>query len=63
MRCVWARYVNGQELGSTGEWATHSYHFDAPCGDGNVYAIHGVSRHDIAAIWVAFFSGWQRYRC
>ena len=23
----------------------------------------GVSRHDIAAIWVAFLSGWQRYRC
>ena len=23
----------------------------------------GVSRHDIAAIWVAFFSRWQRYRC
>ena len=22
-----------------------------------------VSRHDIAAIWVAFFSRWQRYRC
>ena len=22
-----------------------------------------VSRHDIAAIWVAFFSGWQRYHC
>ena len=21
-----------------------------------------MSRHDIAAIWVAFFSGWQRYR-
>ena len=23
----------------------------------------GVSCHDIAAIWVAFFSRWQRYRC
>ena len=23
----------------------------------------GVSRHDIAGIWVAFFSGCQRYRC
>ena len=23
----------------------------------------GVSRHNIAAIWVAFFSRWQRYRC
>ena len=22
-----------------------------------------VSRHDITAIWVAFFSRWQRYRC
>ena len=22
-----------------------------------------VSCHDIAAIWVAFFSRWQRYRC
>ena len=22
-----------------------------------------VSRHDIAAVWVAFFSRWQRYRC
>ena len=22
-----------------------------------------VSRHDIAAIWVAFFSRWRRYRC
>ena len=22
-----------------------------------------VSRHDIAATWVAFFSRWQRYRC
>ena len=22
-----------------------------------------VSRHDIAAIWVAFFSRWLRYRC
>ena len=22
-----------------------------------------VSRHDIAGIWVAFFSRWQRYRC
>ena len=22
-----------------------------------------VSRHNIAAIWVAFFSRWQRYRC
>ena len=22
-----------------------------------------VSCHDIAAIWVAFFSTWQRYRC
>ena len=22
-----------------------------------------VSHHDIAAIWVAFLSGWQRYRC
>ena len=22
-----------------------------------------VSRHDIAAIWVVFFSRWQRYRC
>ena len=22
-----------------------------------------VSRHDIADIWVAFFSRWQRYRC
>ena len=22
-----------------------------------------VGRHDIAAIWVAFFSRWQRYRC
>eukprot|EP01045_Picozoa_sp_COSAG04_P001876 COSAG04_NODE_64_length_29689_cov_158.096992_22_plen_61_part_00 len=41
VRYVLVRYVNGQELGSTGEWATHSYHFDAPCGDGNVYAIHG----------------------
>ena len=26
-----------------------------------VYAIV-VSRHDIATIWVAFFSRWQRYR-
>ena len=24
---------------------------------------YGVSRHDIAATWVAFFSRWQRYRC
>ena len=23
----------------------------------------GVSRHDIADIWVALFSRWQRYRC
>ena len=23
----------------------------------------GVSCHNIAAIWVAFFSRWQRYRC
>ena len=22
----------------------------------------GVSRHDIAAIWLAFFSRWRRYR-
>ena len=25
--------------------------------------ISGVSCHDIAGIWVAFFSRWQRYRC
>ena len=24
---------------------------------------YGVSRHDIAATWVAFFSRWQRYCC
>ena len=24
---------------------------------------HYVSRHDIAAVWAAFFSRWQRYRC
>ena len=28
-----------------------------------IFNIFDVSRHDIAAIWVAFFSGWQRYRC
>ena len=26
-------------------------------------AVLAVSCHDIAAIWVAFFSRWQRYRC
>ena len=26
-------------------------------------AWNGVSCHDIAGIWVAFFSGCQRYRC
>ena len=26
-------------------------------------ATNGVSCNDIAAIWVAFFSRWQRYRC
>ena len=26
-------------------------------------SVVAVSRHDIAAIWVAFFSRWQRYRC
>jgi hypothetical protein len=29
-------YVNGEEVGSSDQWATHVYHFDAPCGDGNV---------------------------
>ena len=33
--------------------------------DGMKTGMHcgGVIRHDIAAIWVAFFSRWQRYRC
>ena len=29
-------YVNGEEIGSSDQWATHVYHFDAPCGDGNI---------------------------
>ena len=34
----------------------HKYEDDAPPG-------WPVRRHDIAAIWVAFFSRWQRYPC
>ena len=30
---------------------------------GTPIVLDPVSRHDIAAIWVAFFSRWQRYRC
>ena len=29
----------------------------------NTDFVHNVSSHDIAAVWVAFFSRWQRYRC
>jgi len=47
---LWLRYVNGEELGSTSQWADHSYHFAAPCGDGNVYAIHGIDTGGPAAI-------------
>ena len=50
-------YVNGNELGSTGEWATHTYHFDAPCGDGNVYAIHGVDTGGPSAIIASIDDG------
>ena len=42
--------VNGEEIGSSDQWATHVYHFDAPCGDGNVYAIHGIDTGGPAAI-------------
>ena len=42
-------------------WATEQ----AVEGQACVLTFHGVpvSRHDIAAIWVAFFSRHQRYRC
>ena len=50
-------YVNGQEVGSSGEWATHSYHFDAPCEDGNVYAIHGVDTGGPSAIIASVDNG------
>ena len=33
-----------------------------PCSPSGVVNGPKVSRHDIAAIWVAFLSGWQRYR-
>ena len=35
------------------------------CGDDawNRTSADWVSRHGFAAIWVAFFSRWQRYRC
>ena len=29
----------------------------------NASSLAEVSRHDVAGIWVAFFSRWQRYRC
>ena len=31
--------------------------------DRRIKVIGCVSRHDIAAVWVAFFSRWQRDRC
>ena len=47
-----------------------SYKAAGGCSEGaNARAVSGqifgnaVSRHDIAAIWVAFFSRCQRYRC
>ena len=43
-------HVNGEEIGSSDQWATRVYHFDAPCGDGNVYAIHGIDTGGPAAI-------------
>ena len=59
---MWLRYVNGQEVGSSDQWATHTYHFEASCdgqshaggdiyGDNsNVYAIHGIDTGGPAAI-------------
>ena len=35
----------------------------SPASHTNVPRFSAVRRHDIAAIWVAFFSRWQRYRC
>ena len=46
----------------SGPWTRHNLTLDAQWDW--LHLNSGlVSRHDIAAIWVAFFSRWQRYRC
>ena len=37
--------------------------FDAPAPDHRWLGFAYVNRHDVAGIWVAFFSRCQRYRC
>ena len=49
------RQTEGHEHPDRGSFSL--YHQGTPI------VLDPVSRHDIAGIWVAFFSRWQRYRC
>ena len=52
--------VGAERISSEPTWpSAHALSLDA----GQVATVITVSRHDIAAIWLAFFSRCQRYRC